>query len=206
MILVGTSTVYGAFTRDVVTAMAAQVDRPVILPLSNPSERIEAMPADLLAWTDGRALCATGIPVDPVELNGVRHVIGQANNALVYPGLGLGVVVSRAERVTAHMLRAAAEAVAGRARPGDGEGPLLPPVDDLRALSATIAVAVVHAAAEDGVAVAHDDPVQAVQDAMREPVWSRDRRRRPAGGAPMSTHPAKPKPNRPPGSPTPPPA
>ncbi|MFJ6636904.1 NAD-dependent malic enzyme [Streptomyces sp. NPDC091376] len=170
-ILVGTSTAHGAFTRDVVTEMAKHVDRPVIFPLSNPTERIEAMPADLLAWTDGRALTATGIPVDPVDLNGVRHVIGQANNALVYPGLGLGVVVSRAERVTPRMLRAAAEAVADQVQPADGEDPLLPPVDNLRASSATIAVAVVHAAVEDGVATAPDDPVQAVQDAMWQPVY-----------------------------------
>ncbi|WP_338673748.1 NAD-dependent malic enzyme [Streptomyces sp. SCSIO 30461] len=171
-ILVGTSTARGAFTRDVVAEMARHVDRPVIFPLSNPTERIEAMPADLLAWTDGRALCVTGIPVDPVELNGVRHVIGQGNNALVYPGLGLGVVVSQAKRVTPRMLRAAAEAVAGQVHQPGEEGPLLPPVENLRASSATIALAVIQAAVEDKVAAAKlDDPVQAVRDAMWEPVY-----------------------------------
>ncbi|GAA3596025.1 NAD-dependent malic enzyme [Streptomyces osmaniensis] len=172
-ILVGTSTARGAFTRDVVMEMAKHVDRPVIFPLSNPTERIEAMPADVLAWTDGRALCATGIPVGPVDLNGVRYEIGQANNALVYPGLGLGVVVSRAKQVTPRMLRAAAEAVAGQVQPGNGEGPLLPPVDNLRASSARIALAVVQAAVEDAIGAAPDDPVQAVQDAMWQPVYTR---------------------------------
>ncbi|WP_202511866.1 NAD-dependent malic enzyme [Streptomyces sp. SID3343] len=171
-ILVGTSTVHGAFTQEIVAEMAKHVDRPIIFPLSNPTERIEVMPADLLAWTKGRVLCAVGIPVDPVELNGVRYVIGQANNALVYPGLGLGVVVSRAERVTPRMLRAAAEAVAGQVRPAGGEGPLLPPVENLRASSATIALAVIQAAVEDEVAAVRiDDPVQAVRDAMWEPAY-----------------------------------
>ncbi|WP_030608279.1 NAD-dependent malic enzyme [Streptomyces sclerotialus] len=172
-ILVGTSTVRGAFTREVVTAMAEHVDRPVVLPLSNPTERIEALPSDLLAWTDGKALTAVGVPVEPVEAGGVRHVIGQANNALVYPGLGLGVIVSRAARVTPGMLRAAAEAVAGQVTTGEPGAPLLPEVANLRASSATVAVAVVRAAAEDGVAaVVPEDPVQAVQDAMWQPEYA----------------------------------
>ncbi|MFD7708548.1 NAD-dependent malic enzyme [Streptomyces sp. NPDC059786] len=171
-LLIGTSTVHGAFTEEVVKEMAAHVGRPVILPLSNPTEKAEAMPADLLEWTGGKALTAIGIPVDPVEHDGVRHVIGQANNALVYPGVGLGAVVSRAERVTPGMLRAAAEAVAGQVQVGEPGAPLLPQVENLRVSSATVAVAVVRAAAEDGVA-AHvpDDPVQAVQDAMWQPVY-----------------------------------
>ncbi|MFD5029263.1 NAD-dependent malic enzyme [Streptomyces sp. NPDC058405] len=169
-LLIGTSTATGAFTREVVTAMAQHVERPVIFPLSNPTERIEAMPADLLTWSDGKALIATGIPVDPVELNGVRHVIGQANNALLYPGLGLGTVVSRARRVTPGMLLAAAEAVAGQARVGAPGASLLPPVADLRASSATVAVAVARAAISDGVAEnSPEDLVQAVQDAMWQP-------------------------------------
>ncbi|MFH8595608.1 NAD-dependent malic enzyme [Streptomyces rimosus] len=171
-LLIGTSTVRGAFTRQVVEEMAQHVERPVIFPLSNPTEKIEAMPADLLRWTGGRALTTAGIPVDPVEVEGVRHVIGQANNALVYPGLGLGVVVSRAKRLTPGMLLAAAEAVAGQVEGGGPGAPLLPQVENLRASSAAVAVAVVRAAVEEGVArVAPDDVVQAVQDAMWQPVY-----------------------------------
>ncbi|WP_052865489.1 NAD-dependent malic enzyme [Streptomyces niger] len=172
-LLVGTSTVRGAFTREVVEAMARHVERPVVLPLSNPTERIEVLPSELLSWTDGRALTAVGVPVEPVEVGGVRHVIGQANNALVYPGIALGVLVSRAERVTPGMLRAAAEAVAGQVATGEPGAPLLPEVSNLRASSATVAVAVVRAAAEDGVAtVVPDDLVQAVQDAMWQPEYA----------------------------------
>jgi malate dehydrogenase (oxaloacetate-decarboxylating) len=170
--LIGTSTSPGAFDKDVVTAMAAHVERPVIFPLSNPTEKIEAMPADLLAWTGGKALTATGIPVDPVEYCGVRHVIGQANNALLYPGLGLGTVVAGAERLTAGMLLASAEAVAGQVDARAPGAPLLPPVANLRASSATVAVAVVLAAIQDKVATRQpDNVVQAVQDAMWQPVY-----------------------------------
>ncbi|MEU7184266.1 NAD-dependent malic enzyme [Streptomyces sp. NPDC045369] len=174
-VLIGTSTVRGAFTRQLVQEMAEHVERPVIFPLSNPTEKIEAMPSDLLRWTGGRALTTAGIPVDPVEIDGVRHVIGQANNALVYPGIGLGVVVSRAERLTPGMLLAAADAVAGQVagRAGGGPGaPLLPQVENLRASSAAVAVAVVRAAVGEGVArVAPEDVVQAVQDAMWQPEY-----------------------------------
>ncbi|MFJ9032411.1 NAD-dependent malic enzyme [Streptomyces sp. NPDC102274] len=171
-ILIGTSTTPGAFDMDVVTAMAEHVERPVIFPLSNPTEKIEARPADLMAWTDGKVLTATGIPLDPVEHGGVRHVIGQANNALLYPGLGLGTVVSGAKRMTAGMLLAAAEAVAGQVDARAPGAPLLPPVANLRASSATVAVAVVQAAVEDKVATRRpDDLVQAVQDAMWQPVY-----------------------------------
>jgi malate dehydrogenase (oxaloacetate-decarboxylating) len=170
--LIGTSTSPGAFDKDVVTAMAEHVERPVIFPLSNPTEKIEAMPADLLAWTGGKALTATGIPVDPVEYGGVRHVIGQANNALLYPGLGLGTVVAGAERLTAGMLLAASEAVAGQVDARAPGAPLLPPVANLRASSATVAVAVVRAAIQDKVATRQpDNVVQAVQDAMWQPVY-----------------------------------
>ncbi|MEV0036073.1 NAD-dependent malic enzyme [Streptomyces sp. NPDC050804] len=169
-ILIGTSTAPGTFTQEVVTTMARHTERPIIFPLSNPTERIEAMPADILAWSDGKALTSAGIPVDPVELNGIRHVIGQANNALLYPGLGLGTVVSRARRVTPGMLLAAAEAVAGQARVGAPGASLLPPVSDLRASSATVAVAVARAAIAEGVAEnAPENLVQAVQDAMWQP-------------------------------------
>jgi malate dehydrogenase (oxaloacetate-decarboxylating) len=171
-ILIGTSTAHGAFTRDVVQTMSAGVERPVIFPLSNPTSRIEAMPADVISWSAGKALVATGIPVDPVSYDGVTYEIGQANNALLYPGLGLGTIVSRASHVTPGMLLAAAEAVAAQVDPSAPGAALLPAVSNLRASSATTAVAVVHAAVADGVATATiDDPVQAVQDAMWQPVY-----------------------------------
>jgi malate dehydrogenase (oxaloacetate-decarboxylating) len=170
-VLIGTSTAHGAFSREVVEAMAAGVDRPIIFPLSNPTSRIEAMPAEIIPWSKGRALVATGIPVDPVPYEGVTHSIAQANNALLYPGLGLGTIVSKAGRVTKGMLLAAAEAVAGQVDVRAPGASLLPPVANLRASSATTAVAVVHAAVADGVAAPIDDAVQAVQDAMWQPVY-----------------------------------
>jgi malate dehydrogenase (oxaloacetate-decarboxylating) len=166
-IIIGTSTKGGAFTEQVVREMASHVERPMIFPLSNPTERIEAVPADLVRWTDGRALIGTGTPWEPVPHRGVSYEIGQANNALVYPGIGLGTIAAKASRVTDGMLLAAATAISELVdvnRPGSG---LLPDVSDLRAVSATVAVAVARQAQADGVATADlSDPVQAVQDTM----------------------------------------
>jgi malate dehydrogenase (oxaloacetate-decarboxylating) len=171
-ILIGTSTAHGAFTQQVVRAMAAGTPRPVIFPISNPTSQIEAMPADILAWTGGKALVATGLPIPPLDYAGVRYEFGEANNALLYPGLGLGTIVSGASTVTDGMLLAAAEAVAGQADVSARGASLLPAVENLRASSATTAVAVARAAAEDGVATRkHDDLVQAVQDAIWQPVY-----------------------------------
>ena len=171
-VLIGTSTHHGAFTRDVVEAVSAGVERPIILPLSNPTERIEAMPEDVIAWSGGKALVATGIPVAPFDYEGTTFTIGQGNNALLYPGLGLGVIVSGASRVTDGMLLAAAQAVASQVDPTEPGASLLPPVENLRASSATVAVAVARQAQADGVATAsHDNLVQAVQDAMWQPVY-----------------------------------
>jgi malate dehydrogenase (oxaloacetate-decarboxylating) len=171
-IIVGTSTVGRAFTEQVVREMAAHVQRPMIFPLSNPTERIEAVPADVIEWTDGRGLVGTGTPWDPVSYEGVDYDIGQANNALIYPGIGLGTIVARASRVTDGMLLAAAEAIAELVdvtRPGAG---LLPKIENLRASSASVAVAVARQAAQDGVAEADlSDPIQAVQDAMWQAVY-----------------------------------
>ncbi|MFF3129630.1 NAD-dependent malic enzyme [Streptomyces sp. NPDC057908] len=171
-ILIGTSTVHNAFTEDVVRALAEGVDRPVLLPLSNPTSRIEVMPSDAIIWSEGRALMAVGIPVGPVDYNGISYEIGQANNALLYPGLGLGTIVSGALHVTDSMLLAAAEAVAGQVDVSHPGASLLPPVANLRASSATVAVAVAVAAAQDGVATkTHENLIQAVQDAMWQPVY-----------------------------------
>ena len=171
-ILIGTSTDHGAFTEEVVKALCAGVERPILLPLSNPTEKIEVMPADAVQWSDGKALISVGIPVPPVSYKSVNYHIGQANNAMLYPGLGLGVIVSGAKEVTDGMLLAAAEAVASQVNPQDTGASLLPPVDNLRASSATVAVAVAKQAVKDGVATKQPENwVQAVQDVMWQPVY-----------------------------------
>lgn len=171
-ILIGTSTDHGAFTQDVIEALCVGADRPIVLPLSNPTERIEAMPADVIAWSGGRALVAAGIPVEDVEYDGVTYTIGQGNNALLYPGLGLGAVVSGAREITDGMLLAAAEAVASQVDPLPRGAALLPPVRDLRASSAIVAEAVARCAETEGVASrTHDDLARAIKDAMWEPVY-----------------------------------
>jgi malate dehydrogenase (oxaloacetate-decarboxylating) len=151
-VLIGTSGRTGAFTEEIVRQMAAHAERPVIMPMSNPTELAEATPADLISWTDGRALVATGSPFAPVDYKGVTYVIGQANNALAFPGLGLGALASGASRVTGGMLSAAAHAVAGLVDTTAPGAPLLPAVEALRATSAAVATAVAHAAEADGVA------------------------------------------------------
>jgi malate dehydrogenase (oxaloacetate-decarboxylating) len=165
--LIGTSSQTGAFSEAILRDMAIHVERPMVFPLSNPTQRIEAVPADIINWTSGRALVATGTPWDPVPYRGTDYVIGQANNALAYPGIGLGTIVARAARVTDGMLLAAAEAIAGLVDSGKPGAGLLPQVGNLRLTSSTVAVAVARAAVEDGVARADlSNPVQAVQDAM----------------------------------------
>ncbi|MHB1819472.1 MAG: NAD-dependent malic enzyme [Streptosporangiaceae bacterium] len=151
-ILVGTSAQAGAFTEEIIREMAAHTDRPVILPMSNPTELSEARPADLIAWTGGRALVAAGSPFGPVDYQGAHYEIGQANNALVFPGIGLGVIAARAARVTDGMLAAAAHAIAALTDASAPGAPLLPPVEELRSTSVAVATAVARAAWHDGVA------------------------------------------------------
>ncbi|ORB87219.1 NAD-dependent malic enzyme [Mycobacterium kansasii] len=171
-VLLGASTVSGAFTQEVVEAMTACCQRPMIFPLSNPTSRMEAMPADVLTWSNGKALVATGTPVAPVEYNGTTYTIGQANNVLAFPGIGLGVVVAGARLLTQGMLRAAAKALACRANPAKTGDALLPDVSDLRSISASVAEAVYHAAGQDGVATrTHDDVQQAIADTMWLPIY-----------------------------------
>ena len=119
--------------------MAAHTDRPIIMPLSNPTSKAEALPADLIAWTDGRVLTATGSPFAPVDHEDRTYQIAQANNALVFPGLGLGVAVAKATRISDRMIAAAAEAVADLSDASTPGAPLLPPMTDLRAVSAAVA-------------------------------------------------------------------
>ncbi len=170
--LLGTSTKGGAFTEEIVKEMARHTPRPIIFPLSNPTSHAEATPADLLEWTDGTALIATGSPFQPIGYGGVRHQIAQSNNALIFPGLGLAVAACRATRVTEGMIAAAARALAGLVnayRPG---APLLPLMSNLRTVSATVALAVAKAAAEEGVADRPlQDPIQEIYGRMWRPVY-----------------------------------
>ncbi len=170
--LIGTSTAPGTFTEAIVKDMAAHTQRPIIFPLSNPTSLMEARPSDLLIWTDGRVLVATGIPSRPVTYKGVTYVIGQANNALVYPGLGLGTIVARARKVSDDMLMTAARAVAALVDVKQPGASLLPYVDNLRAVSATVAVEVAKKAANEELGrVPLTNVIQQVQDAMWQPVY-----------------------------------
>ncbi|MFK5633602.1 MULTISPECIES: NAD-dependent malic enzyme [unclassified Ornithinimicrobium] len=169
-ILIGTSTRGGAFTRAVVEEMARNNARPIIFPLSNPTSRAEATPTDVLEWSDGRALIATGSPFGPVDHAGIRHTIAQSNNALIFPGLGLGVAACRATRITEAMIAAAAEALAGLVNAWRPGAPLLPGMSDLRLVSATVAIAVAKQATADGVAEQPlTDPIQQVYERMWQP-------------------------------------
>ena len=169
-ILIGTSTRGGAFTRAIVEEMASYCARPIIFPLSNPTSRAEATPADLLTWTDGRALVATGSPFAPVDHDGVRYTIAQANNALIFPGLGLGVATCQATRISDGMIAAAAEALAGMVNAYRQGAPLLPTISALRTVSATVAVAVAQQAAAEGLARNPlTDPIQQIYERMWQP-------------------------------------
>lgn len=168
--LIGASTVSGSFTESIVRDMAAHTERPIIFALSNPSARSEASPSDLLTWTDGRALIATGSLFPPVTHKGLTHVIAQVNNALLYPGLALGTIVAQASRISDGMFSAASSAVSSLVSVRQPGSSLLPHVDDLRAVSITVAIAVVDAAAREGLARAKlGDLAQMVQDAMWQP-------------------------------------
>jgi malate dehydrogenase (oxaloacetate-decarboxylating) len=170
-LLIGTSARAGAFTEAIVRDMAAHAERPVILPMSNPTALSEAVPADLIRWTGGRALVATGSPFGAVDQGGIRYEISQANNALIFPGLGLGVIAARARRVTDGMLLAAARAVADLVDISTPGAPLLPRVVDLRETSVAVAAAVATAAEAEGVASAplDADLVGQVRALMWEP-------------------------------------
>lgn len=164
-ILVGTSTVPNTFTKEVVEAMCENTERPMIFPLSNPTKLAEATAEDLIAWSDGKAFVATGIPADTVSHKGVDYVIGQANNALIYPGLGLGMLASEASLLTDEMIGAAAHSLSGiidMSKPG---APVLPPFKYVADVSIRVAEAVAKNAQKQGLARAEEtDMVKAVQD------------------------------------------
>jgi len=172
--LIGASTAAGSFTEAIVKDMAAHTSRPIIFALSYPAARAEATPSNLIGWTDGRALIATGSPFAPVTHRGVTYVIGHVNNAMLYPGLCLGAIVSRARRLSDGMFAAAANAVSSLVTVRQPGASLLPQVDDLRSVSATVAVAVAETAVAEGLAgIEFYDIVQQVQDAMWQPEYCR---------------------------------
>jgi malate dehydrogenase (oxaloacetate-decarboxylating) len=173
-VLVGVSAQAGVFTEEIVRAMALNTPRPVIFPLSNPTSRSEATPADLLQWTGGRALVGTGSPFAPVEVNGKLVRIAQVNNSYIFPGLALGILVSRAERVSDSMIMAAAKALASLSPArADADAPLLPPIADSRKVSLVVAEAVGRQAMAEGLADAVDEATFAekLRDYMWEPVY-----------------------------------
>jgi malate dehydrogenase (oxaloacetate-decarboxylating) len=171
-ILIGASAASGAFTEAIVRDMAAHTEQPIIFVLSTPPTRAEAHPADLITWTEGRGLIATGSPFGPVTYKGVTYVVAHMSNAMLYPGLSLGATVSRAGRMSDGMLAAAASAVSSLVTVRQPGSSLLPHIDDLRSVSVTVAVAVAEAAVAEGLAgVKFGDIVQQVQDAMWQPEY-----------------------------------
>ena len=171
-ILIGASGMAGAFTESIVRDMASTTERPIVFTLSKPSTRSELVPSDLLSWTEGRGLTATGSACNPFTHKGVTYVVAHLDNALVYPGLALGVIVSGAKRITGTMIAAAASAVSSLVTVRHPGASLLPHADDLRQVSATVATAVAEAARDEGLArVKLVDIVQHVNDAMWVPVY-----------------------------------
>ncbi|HZZ00778.1 MAG TPA: NAD-dependent malic enzyme, partial [Candidatus Baltobacteraceae bacterium] len=169
-ILIGSSGVTGAFTESVVREMAKSAPRPIILPISNPTALTEATPADLIAWTDGKALIATGSPFAPVIYNGVTYSIAQSNNAMLFPGLGLGTIAVRARLISDGMFMAAARAIADMVNPWELGASILPPISNVREVSVRVAVAVADQALHEGLGRAHPQDVEAaVRNAMWEP-------------------------------------
>ena len=164
-ILVGTSTQPNTFTKEIVEAMCENTERPMIFPLSNPTKLAEASAKDLIEWSDGKAFVATGIPADTVSYKGVDYVIGQANNALIYPGLGLGMLASEASLLTDEMIGAAAHSLSGIVNPGQSGAPVLPPFKYVADVSIKVAEAVAKKAQEQGLARAKEtDIAKAVRD------------------------------------------
>ncbi|MDU2685770.1 MAG: malolactic enzyme [Streptococcus parasanguinis] len=164
-ILVGTSTQPNTFTKEIVEAMCENTERPMIFPLSNPTKLAEASAKDLIEWSDGKAFVATGIPADTVSYKGVDYVIGQANNALIYPGLGLGMLASEASLLTDEMIGAAAHSLSGIVNPGQPGAPVLPPFKYVADVSIKVAEAVAKKAQEQGLACAKEtDMAKAVRD------------------------------------------
>lgn len=161
-VMIGTSTVHNAFTEAAIKEMAKHADRPIIFPISNPTEKIEATPADLIKWTNSKALVATGIPSATVAYQGIDYQIGQANNALIYPGVGFGALAVNARIINDEMLAAAAHALGGLVDVKAPGAPVLPPVSQLTAFSKQVAIAVAQSAIDQGLAQTDLSAEQAV--------------------------------------------
>ena len=161
-VMIGTSTVHNAFTEAAIKEMAKHADRPIVFPISNPTEKIEATPADLIKWTNGKALVATGIPSATVAYQGIDYQIGQANNALIYPGVGFGALAVNARIINDEMLAAAAHALGGPVDVKAPGAPVLPPVSQLTAFSKQVAIAVAQSAIDQGLAQTDLSAEQAV--------------------------------------------
>lgn len=171
-ILVGTSTAPKTFTKEIVKAMASWCDHPIIFPLSNPTELAEATAEDIIKWSDGKAMVATGIPAEPVEYNGVTYVIGQANNALIYPGLGLGSIAVNASLLTDEMISSAAHSLSEFLEINVKGAAVLPPVSKLTQFSETVANAVAECAVKQGLnRVQTNDVKRTVQSLIWKPVY-----------------------------------
>ncbi|MFH1104037.1 MAG: NAD-dependent malic enzyme [Actinomycetota bacterium] len=171
-ILIGVTGKPGTFTQSMVAAMAAAHDRPVIMPMSNPTSFTEALPSDIISWSGGRALVATGSPFGDVVFDGEPHRIGQANNVFIFPGVGLGTIVTQAKMVTVGMFLAAARALADSVSDDHLKvGALFPPITDVRSVSRHVAIAVATAAIDDGVAEPIDDLPAAIDHAMWKPCY-----------------------------------
>lgn len=167
-VMIGTSTQPGAFTETIVKEMAAHTNRPVIFPLSNPTKLAEATAADLIHWTEGKALVGTGIPAADVEYNGVTYQIGQANNALMYPGLGLGIIASTASRVNGEMLSQASHALGGLVDTSKPGAAVLPPVAKLAEFSERIAEVVGQSVLDQKL---NKEPIEDIKDAVKATKW-----------------------------------
>ncbi|KXT84871.1 malolactic enzyme [Streptococcus oralis] len=171
-ILVGTSTNPGAFTKEVVEAMCQNTERPVIFPISNPTKKLEATAQQVIEWSDGKAFVATGVPSGTISYKGVDYEIGQANNALIYPGLGLGMLASEASLLTDEMIGAAAHSLSGIVNPGQPGAPVLPPFQYVADVSIKVAEAVAKKAQEQGLAQAKEtDMAKAVRDLKWYPTY-----------------------------------
>ncbi len=169
-VLVGVSAQPGAFTEEIVRTVARNTERPIIFPLSNPTSKSEAVPADIMNWTEGRALIGTGSPFAPVEVYGKLVPISQVNNSYIFPGLALGILVSRARCVTDAMIMAAAKTLASLSPSrSDKNAPLLPPISDSREVSFLVAVAVGRQAIAEGLAEIENP--KSLEDEIREYVW-----------------------------------
>lgn len=167
-VMIGTSTQPGAFNEEVVKEMASHTKRPVIFPLSNPTKLAEAKAADLLKWTDGRALVATGIPAGTIDYNGVSYDIGQANNALIYPGVGFGALAAQAKVLNNDMIAAAAHALSGIVDPDQPGAAVLPPVNKLTEFSKKVAITVAQSAIDQGLA---GEDITDAKKAVEEMTW-----------------------------------